>query len=304
MGRASVIINFFQGVMIGTADLFPGISGGTIALIMGIYGRFMQALSSFNRPLLRSLLRPDGERSERIRKLDLVFLLPLLVGIGAAIFLGARGTSYLIETHPVVVMSFFFGFLLLSLRIPWRMVKKKDARSYISLFIAFLAAAAISVYGGGSLPSGPAFTAASGFVAVSFMLLPGVSGSSALLLLGTYADIIAAVGTLDLSVLLPFVLGAGLGVVFITRLLNRMLRDHLDATMAALTGLLAGSMARVWPLRTEEGFAGGIPTFSADILSVEILSAIALGAGIIFIAEKVGKKIVSKRVTYEEKNSE
>jgi putative membrane protein len=304
MGRVSVIINFFQGVMIGTADLFPGISGGTIALIMGIYGRFMQALSSFNRPLLRSLLRPDGERSERIRKLDLVFLLPLLVGIGAAIFLGARGTSYLIETHPVLVMSFFFGFLLLSLRIPWRMVKKKDARSYISLFIAFLAAAAISVYGGGSLPSGPAFTAASGFVAVSFMLLPGVSGSSALLLLGTYADIIAAVGTLDFSVLLPFVLGAGLGVVFITRLLNRMLRDHLDATMAALTGLLAGSMARVWPLRTEEGFAEGIPTFSADILSVEILSAIALGAGIIFLAEKVGKKIVSKRVAYEEKNSE
>lgn len=280
----------------GTADLFPGISGGTIALIMGIYRKFMKALSSFNRPLLTSLPKSGKERSDRIRDLDVVFLLPLLVGIGSALFIGAKGTSYIIQNYPVIVMSFFFGFLLLSLKIPWKKVEKRDAKSYASLLVAFLAALSIALFGGASpLSPGPVFMAASGFVAVSFMLLPGISGASALVLLGTYADVIDAVGSLDFVTLLPFVLGAGLGVFFITRLLNKMLRDHHDVTMAALTGLLAGSMARVWPVRTETGFAEGLPTISVDIFSIQVLTGVAVGIAIMIISERIAKKIESRQ---------
>ena len=295
MEHKSIILDFFRGVMIGITDLFPGMSGGTMALIMGIYKRLMSALSSFNKPLLVSLFRPGKERRERVRDLDLVFLIPLLAGIGSAVFLGARGASYLIENHPVIVMSFFLGLLIVSLRIPWRMVNRRDARSYASLIIGIFVAASISLYGDGSMPSGSLFLAVSGFVAVSFMLLPGVSGSSALLLFGTYAVVIGAVGALDFSILLPFVLGAGLGVIFITRLLNRMLKDHHDVTMAALTGLLAGSMIRVWPVRSEAGFAEGLPAISAQMFSIEIVSGVALGMGIIILAERIGKIIETKQ---------
>jgi putative membrane protein len=290
-----ILLNFFRGIMIGIADLFPGISGGTIALIMGVYERLMKVLSSFNRPLLVSIFRPGKERVERIRNIDLVFLVPLLAGIGSALFIGARGTSYLIENHPVLIMSFFFGFIVLSLRLPWRMVKKKDARSYASLIIGILAAVSISLYSDGSLPSGPAFMAASGFVAASFMLLPGVSGSSALVLLGTYAEIIGAVGVFDFAILLPFVLGAGLGVIFITRLLNKMLRNHHDVTMAALTGLLAGSMVRVWPVRSETGFAEGMPIVGMEIFSIEVIAGIASGLAIMILSERIAKVIEGKK---------
>jgi putative membrane protein len=278
--------------MIGTADLFPGVSGGTVALIMGIYKRFIKALSAFNKPLLFSIFEPGKERTERIKALDLVFLLPLLAGIGGAMFLGARGTSYLIENHPIVIMSFFFGFLLLSIRMPWRMVMRKNAKSYASLIVGLAIAISVSLYDGeAALTLNPAFIALSGFVAISFMLLPGVSGSSALVLLGMYSVVIGAVGMLDLSILLPFVLGAGVGVVFITRILNKMLKDHHDVTMAALTGLLAGSIVRVWPLRTEAEFAEGVPTIGIEIFSLEILLGIASGLAIVILIERIATRI-------------
>lgn len=280
----------------GAADLFPGISGGTIALILGIYKRFMHALSSFNKPLAVSLFQSGDERSQRIKSLDLPFLLPILAGIGTILILGARATSHLIENYPVLMMSFFFGFLLLSIKIPWNMTRAKGVRVYASLLVALAAALSISLYDGEALPSsGPTFMAASGFVAVSFMLLPGISGSSALVLLGSYADVIGAVGDLDFITLLPFIAGAGLGVIFITRLLTKALRDHHDVTMAALTGLLAGSLARVWPVRSEAGFAEGLPTMNVDMLSMEIISGIALGAGIMMLAQTVAKRIEDRR---------
>jgi putative membrane protein len=285
-----IILNFVRGLMIGIADLFPGLSGGTVALIMGIYKRSIKALSAFNKPLLFSLFRPGKERTERINDLDLLFLLPIVAGIGSTMFLGARGTSYLIENHPVLIMSFFFGFLVFSLKMPWRMVSKKDARSYSAVIVGVAVAVTVSLYGSdnSALSLSPAFIALSGFVALSFMLLPGVSGSSAL--------VIGAVGTLDFSILLPFVVGAGFGALFITRVLNKMLREHHDVTMAALTGLLAGSMVRVWPLRTEEGFAEGLPTVGIEILfSLEILVGIAAGLAMIIIIERIAKRIEGKR---------
>lgn len=243
-----------SGLLMGSADAVPGVSGGTIALIIGIYDRFIESLSVMVKsPLL--VAKPEG-RKQIAGALRL--LLPLGFGLAVAYYLVTKllvgpkenpGILLRQDTAPACY-AFFFGLVLVSLREPWRRIKDVSAAHFV-LAAAGCAAAAIFV----GLPhrsSDPEtwMLLFGGAGAIAVMLLPGVSGSLLLVILGQYAAVAGAVHDRDLGILGVFFAGLGLGIVSFIPLLRFLLRRHHDLTMAVLTGLMAGSLRALWPWKT------------------------------------------------------
>ncbi len=254
-----------RGAVMGLADVVPGVSGGTMALLLGIYDRFIDALANVDHrlvPLLAGLRRAEGRQkfAAHARETDLSFLLLLGLGMGAAVFAGAHVLGTLIESVPVAMMAFFFGLILASSRLPWQRIKQQRSRHFIGLSLGVILASLVA-----SLPATAAtpptgFIILAGALAITAMLLPGVSGSSLLVLLGVYPVVLAAVRGPDLAIIALFAIGAAVGLVAASRAIRWLLHHHHDTTMAGLTGLMLGSLVRVWPWRTTPGFGEGDPT--------------------------------------------
>lgn len=253
---------FLCGMAMGAADVVPGVSGGTIAFITGIYPRLLQAIEAFNLDFFKLALR--FRLREAFALIPWAFLLPLLAGIATSIFSLARIVTYALATWPITVWSFFFGLIAASILHLGKELKLNSATTWAALAagtaFGWLIGGASSVDIGQSLP----IYFGSACIAICAMILPGLSGAFILVLLGQYAHVIRAVAALDLPVLLVFALGCVCGLMTFARVLNRLLKHYPNAVMAALTGLMIGSMRTIWPWKVNN-LPALPPAFDSDV---------------------------------------
>lgn len=242
------LLNLIRGFLMGSADIVPGVSGGTVALVLGIYERLVRAIREGS-GALGALLR--GRWSDVRRRLGLVdwrFLLVLLSGILIAFVALASLIERLLHDQPIGTAAVFFGLVAGSIVIAWRLIRTRDP-----LRLAVMAATALAAFLLLGLRSGEIGDPAiwmyflAGAVAIIAMILPGVSGSFLLLMIGMYEAVLSALNDRDFTVLLVFAFGAVLSLAAFSTLLDRLLRDHHDTVMAALVGLMAGSLRVLWP---------------------------------------------------------
>ncbi|MBE9539512.1 MAG: DUF368 domain-containing protein [Proteobacteria bacterium] len=236
---------FVRGMLMGAADIVPGVSGGTVAFITGIYDTLLDSIRSFDIACVKLLLGRDikGAWSH----VNGSFLSALLLGIATSIFTLARLVSWLLETYPIPLWAFFFGLVLASALVLLRQIDGWTAQRLLSLVCGAGIALWIALSPVVSLDIGLAGVFLSGFIAICAMILPGISGSFILVLLGMYGTVLAAVKSFDLLFLLVFAIGAAAGLLCFSRLLHWLLQRAHSATMAVLTGFLFGSLAVVWP---------------------------------------------------------
>ncbi len=246
---ANILRSLFGGFLMGTADLVPGVSGGTIALMLGIYQRLVASIKEGS-SALGSALRFDWAGAGRhLRDVEWAFLVPLLVGILTAVIVLASFLEHQLETRPVILAAAFFGLVVGSVVVAWGMIR---LRRPTHLVVATLVAAGLFVLlgAGGSehvgSPGLPVFFGA-GALAVCAMILPGISGSLILVLVGMYAAALGAVTARDWTAVLALALGAVVGLAVFSQLLHRALERHHDLVVAAMVGLMAGSLRILWP---------------------------------------------------------
>lgn len=233
----------------GAADIIPGVSGGTMALIVGIYARLITAIAEAATAAALVLRGRFAEAFARLRALEWGLVLPLAAGIFAAIAVGSLFIPALLDRYPVECRALFFGLVAASLAIPWRARRTHRVAHFAA---AALAAALAFVLTG--LPRSPdlaepslARVFGSAAVAINAMILPGVSGAFLLEVLGMYRPTLEALRALDVAYVLVFGAGCAVGLGLSSKLLGWLLRTHHDATMAVLVGLLAGSLRALWP---------------------------------------------------------
>ena len=242
-------LSLAKGFCIGAADVVPGVSGGTMAFILGIYRRLIDAVRAFDATLVRLLLarrlRDAGEH------VDLAFIVPLALGIGAALMFFTRIVPLpkLIQTHPEHVYGLFFGLIVASIVVLLRSLPGIRAFEWVTVAGAAAAGLAIVNVVPVATPDTPWFIALCGALAVSAMLLPGVSGAFVLLILHKYAYVFDGIGRLDFAILVPFGLGVIVGLMAFSRLLAWLLRAWYRASLLAICGLLIGSLWIVWPFQ-------------------------------------------------------
>jgi len=247
--------NVVRGFLMGSADIVPGVSGGTVALVLGIYRRLVSAIRNGSSALGR-FARLDARGGVRgLREVEWVFLIPLLAGIGLAIVTLSHLVETLLEERPVELAGLFLGLVLGSTIVAWRLLTVRD-----SLRLAALAVTAVVVFLLLGLREGtsedtvtqlsdPALWAffGAGAVAICAMILPGISGSFFLVILGMYSAVLGAVNDRDLVALGVFVAGCVLGLALFSQVLHWALGRHYDTIMAVLIGLMVGSLRVLWP---------------------------------------------------------
>ena len=235
-----------KGACMGAADLVPGVSGGTMALILGVYGQLLGSIRALTqRSFWRDLLRLRFRTA--FQTVHGRFLVALGVGILSSIILLAGPIAFALQEYPIYIWSFFFGLVLASTVL----VGQRVTRWNWSLALVFLGVAGAAFWLVGLAPAQTPetwwFVLMAGALALCAMILPGVSGSYVLVLLGKYQYILEALNQRDLAILLLFMCGGIFGLLSFARGLTWLLRHHVDATMAALSGLLLGSLRRIWP---------------------------------------------------------
>lgn len=234
-----------KGIGMGAADVIPGVSGGTIAFITGIYEELIRSIRSFDLTALRQLLRFDLKGFWH--HIHGGFLFSVLAGIAISIFSLAKLMKFLLDSYPIFVWSFFFGLIIASSWLVAREVKRWNGGTVVALIAGVGAAYLITALSPATTPDTWWFILLSGAVAVCAMILPGISGAFILLLMGKYAYIIGAVSTFDLPVLLFFAAGAVAGIIGFSHLLSWLLTRYHGLTVALLTGFMVGSLNKIWP---------------------------------------------------------
>jgi putative membrane protein len=229
----------------GAADIVPGVSGGTIAFITGIYQRLIAAITAFDIALARQVFR--GDLAGAWSRVDGPFLLALVLGIGTSVFALAGVIGHVLETRPLVPWSFFFGLILSSAAVLLRHVQAWSAAALAGVLTGAAVAALIGLSPAFAFPGGLFSFFLAGFIAICAMILPGISGSFILVLFGMYPRVLAAVRELDAVPLLLFAAGAASGLLVFTRVLKFVLERYHGPTLATLTGFLLGSLPVVWP---------------------------------------------------------
>jgi len=219
-----------------------------MALILGIYEELILSIKAFDYDCLRLILR--GRFSQLLDKVPLGFLLPLGMGILTAIFTLAKGLSWLLYAYPVAVWSFFFGLVLASAFVVGRRIAKWNWSTLLGIVLSAIAAYVLVGLVPINTPETLSFIYLCGAVAICAMILPGISGSFILVLLGKYQYVLDAVGRLDMMVLGVFTAGTATGILLFVRLLSWLLNKYHQMTMAGLTGLMIGSLRKIWPWKS------------------------------------------------------
>ena len=275
-----------QGFCMGSADIIPGVSGGTMALILGIYERLLEAIRSFDRAWLADLLRL--RLASALARNDLGFLLPLAGGIVLALLFFTRVVPLprLIVTHPELVYGLFFGLILASVVVLMGEVERYGVREILWALAGTVLGFAIVNLVPVATPNAAWFIFLCGFVAISAMLLPGISGSFILLILGKYAYMIEALGAFDVSVILAFVLGALSGLIAFSRAIVWLLHHYHQATLLVIKGILIGSLWVIWPFqdRVYETIHGKSRLVSARPVWPDAIDGTVLWGGLLAVA--------------------
>lgn len=320
------IVAVIKGMLVGVANIIPGVSGGTLALMLGIYKRVIDALAHVNGEFFRKALAVVFFRRGAWRAFwmyvvdaDLLFLGWLGAGAAGAILLASRLMAWLLETHHAASYAFFFGLVLCSVVFPWRCLTRRSWREAVALLLAAVLTVGLSLAvtdaekiakaerklavaeakavagetaAGDAVPAGRdygrlGYIFLSAVLAISAMVLPGVSGSFVLLLMGVYFDVLNAINNRDLVVLGVFALGAAGGLLAFSRLMGLLLARCFNVTMAFMTGLMLGSLYELWPFKrvvqvgTETLYLSPVWGWSSTGEGIAALAAMVAGAVIV-----------------------
>ena len=229
----------------GAADIVPGVSGGTIAFITGIYEELLKSISSINFKIF-GLLKDKSIKSVW-HKINGNFLACIFSGIIFSVFSLSKTITLLIKNYPILVWSFFFGLILASSFIIGNAIRSWNFQKVISLIVGVIIAFSITRLSPVENPESLFYIFISGAIAICAMVLPGISGSFILLIMGSYTLILKALNELNLTVVLVFSLGCLIGLLSFARLISRFFESYRDLTIAVLTGFLIGSIDKVWP---------------------------------------------------------
>jgi putative membrane protein len=262
------LLLFLKGVGIGSADIIPGVSGGTIALITGIYEELLETIQAFNAIAFRLLTK--GQFKALWQHLHGTFLLPLLAGFGLSLATTVRLVIYLLVHYPIQTWSFFWGLLLMAACTVYQQIKQWHLRRLLislgGLALAYGITQATPLY----TPNTGWFIGLAGAIAACAMLLPGTSGSFMLLLLGKYAFMLHALKDFKLDILATFSLGGVVGLLSFSRLVAWLLRQHHDNTLALLAGFMLGSLNQVWPWKQQHNF---LALSNSSLVDIQNLSS-------------------------------
>lgn len=283
-----------KGMAMGAADVVPGVSGGTIAFIAGIYDELINSIKSINMHSLKLLF--TGKIAAFWKAVNGNFLFALLLGIAISVFSLAKLITYLLLDEPVLVWSFFFGLVLAS---TWFVTK--DIKGWNWKTVAgFVGGAVIAYYITVATPAETStnlmFIFLCGAIAICAMILPGISGSFILVLLGKYFYVMEAVKTLDLVVLGVFAFGAALGITSFSRVLSYALKNFRNITLSVLSGFMLGSLNKVWPWKEVEKLVsdGHEVMIEHNIApNTEVAEAVVLmliGFILVYVLEKISAK--------------
>ena len=288
----SHLLNLLRGFLMGSADVVPGVSGGTIALVLGIYERLVHAIRT-GASALGSLVRGRfGEALQRARTVEWNFLVPLLAGIGLAIVSLAALIEHFLKEEPTNTAAVFFGLVAGSILVAWRLVGRWDNRRMGTVVaVAVIAFAVLSLRSEEITDPSTVLFLVAGAIAIIAMILPGISGSFILLMLGMYEAVLGAVNDRDLLVVGVFLVGAVIGLAAFSTLLDRMLRDHHDTVMAGLIGLMAGSLRvlRPWPDGTD---TSNLASPSEPLVPVVLA---VVGFAVVMVIARLGKPVASSQ---------
>ena len=280
-----------KGICMGAADVVPGVSGGTIAFIVGIYDELIDSIKSINAQSLKKLF--TGHPVEFWRMINGNFLFFLLLGIGISIFSLAKLITWLLVAYPVLVWAFFFGLVLASTWFVGKDIKGWNGRTVLSFIVGAAVAYYITVATPMETSTHPLFIFLCGAIAICAMILPGISGSFILVLLGKYFYIMEAVKTLDLLTLGIFAVGALLGITSFSRVLSYALKHVRNLTLALLTGFMLGSLNKVWPWKEVGENLHGMVVETNVLPNEHVVAAVALmlvGFFLVYVLEKISAK--------------
>ena len=287
MGKAiAAIANVARGALIGLAEIVPGVSGGTIALIVGVYRALISSAAHVVGGVLALARRKVSESRAEFSGVSFAVVLPVLVGMVGGIFAGAALLEPVLENYPLHTRAVFAGLILASLWVPFRMVGAWDGKT-----VVLAGAAAVVTFFLTGIPAVSAVSpslwavAPAAALAVCALVLPGVSGSFILVTLGMYQPTLQAVNDLNFAYLGVFVAGAAIGLALFVRVLQHLLSNFHRVTLAIMTGLMAGSLRALWPWQGEGRELLGIGE-DAPSVALAVVSGVAVVV-VLLVAEKV-----------------
>jgi putative membrane protein len=250
---------FLKGMAMGAADAVPGVSGGTIALLLGIYEELVTTIGNINLSLFKELNNGFYSFWE---KLNGNFLLSLIVGIGISLVTFIKLTAYLFDKYPILIWSFFLGLILATIYVIFKLIKSWN---YVNIIFALIAIF-ISFYLGemnimDSINITLIYILISGIIAASAMIIPGISGALILVILGLYSTMINAINNIEIDKIVTFSLGAIIGLLSFSKILKWMFNKNSSLTYSILLGFVIGSIPKVWPWKSELG-ENMLPSFS------------------------------------------
>lgn len=286
-----------KGMGMGAADVVPGVSGGTIAFIVGIYDELIDSIKSINVESLKLFF--TGKFKEFFKSINAGFLFSVLLGIGISVFSLAKIITWLLVEHPILVWSFFFGLVLASTWFVSRDIKEWNWKTILSFVIGVGVAYYITVATPAETPSNLFFVFLCGAIAICAMILPGISGSFILVLLGKYFFIMDAVKSLDLVIIGVFGAGACLGITSFSRVLSYALKHFRNITLSVLTGFMLGSLNKVWPWKEIVSESGDdLVAFEQNIMpNAHVVEAVVLmfvGFLMVYLLEKLSTSSTKK----------
>jgi putative membrane protein len=280
------IILAIKGFLMGVANVIPGVSGGTMALILGIYEELINAIRSINLKFLRRITHFNIK--EALSSVPWPFLTPVGLGVLLATFSLAGALSWLLDRYPVIVWSFFFGLILSSVITVSRVIKQWRIPTIVAIAVGTITAYGLFGVIPVSTPNAPWFIFVSGFIAICAMILPGISGAYILVLLGKYHYILEALNNKDFFTL--FIIGAGalVGLISFAQILGWLLKRYYDLTMAILIGLMLGSLRKIWPWKQSittfiDSHGKEIPSLQSNIIPSSLTSEVVCALLFMFI---------------------
>ena len=295
------LIISLKGMAMGAADVVPGVSGGTIAFISGIYEELIGTLNNINFSLLKHL-KTQGLKSTW-KKANGPFLLALLLGVFVSIVSLAKGVEWVLEHHPILLWSFFFGLILASIIYVGKQIKTtaKDYKLFFAMAIGAIIAYLITTINPSVASDTNLFLFFAGALAICAMILPGISGAFILVIIGAYAPVLEAINSRNLKTILIFGAGAVVGLLSFSKLLKWLFEKYHRMTLAVITGFMIGSLNKIWPWKTALTFrinSKGIKvplneecispiSFDGDPQLLQAIGLMVFGVLIILILEKI-----------------
>ena len=281
--KSDYLILFFKGIFMGIADAMPGISGGTIALLVGIYEELVNTISRLNLHIISEFKIRDF--NSFWKKINGNFLITLILGISISLISFVKVSASLLENYPLFVWSFFLGLIFATIYVIFKLINKWYLTNFIILFFCIFFSVYISSFTANVTNEiSLLYIFMSGIIASSAMILPGISGSLVLVILGVYTYMIKSLDNLELVVIFTFIFGSLIGLLSFSKILKYLFKNYRDLTYTMMLGLVIGSIEKAWPWNKE---------FAVEISNLNMFFSISLvifGLIIVLLVERLKKQ--------------